>query len=286
MKNWNKWTNPCGTISWGKCSNDVTANATTWPKSTLQHRRGTINISLPKTNDNNMTTTKWDLHSGVPLVPAWYMHPLTYPSLWGVSKSPFLVSRQLSGLVGRWKGESEFFHSNTKPCKFFGTLSIHLAFRSLSPSTQFPCEKGSEEEEPRSSRRLDCGNGQTSNGRTMLEENLSFCVEREMHHHGNPHSGLQNGIPFVKKPTPHPLANSRWKGESGFFHSNTKPCKVFGTLSIHLAFRSLSPSTQFPCEKGSEKEEPRSSHRLERVFYGGVGCTVGQICPKIPHFCA
>ncbi len=206
-----------------------------------------------------MTTTKWDLHSGVPLVPAWYMRPLTYPSRWGASKSPVFVSHQLSGLVGRWKGESGFFHSNTKPCKFFGTLSIHLAFRSLSPSTQFPCEKGSGKEEPRSSCRLDYGNGQTNNGRTMLEENLSFCVERDVHHHGNCRSGLVNSIPFVKKPAPHPVANSQWKGGSGFFHSNTEPCKFFGTLSIHLAFRSLSPSTQFLCEKGREKEEPRSS---------------------------
>ncbi len=125
-------------------------------------------FNLPTTNDNNMTTTKWDLHSGVPLVPAWYMRPLTYPSLWGASKSPFLFSCQLSGLGGQWKGESGFFHSNTQPCKFFGTLSIHLAFRSLSHSTQFPCEKGSKKEEPRSSRRLDCGNGQMSNGPTTL----------------------------------------------------------------------------------------------------------------------
>ncbi len=104
-ENWNKWINPRGAILWGKCSNDVTANATTWPKSTLQHRRGTINISLLKTND----MTKWDLHSGVPLVSAWYMHPLTYPSQWGASKSPFFVSHQLCSLVGQWKGESGFF---------------------------------------------------------------------------------------------------------------------------------------------------------------------------------
>ncbi len=191
------------------------------------------------------------------------MRPLTYPSRWGASKSPFLFSRQLSGLVGRWKGESGFFHSNTKPCKIFGTLSIHLAFSSLSHSTQFPCKKGSKKEEPRSSCRLNCGNGQTSDGLTMLEEYVSFCMERDVHHHGNCRSGLVNSIPFVKKPAPHPLANSRWKGESGFFHSNTKPCKFFGTLSIHLAFSSLSHSTRFPCEKGSEKEEPRSSCRLE-----------------------
>ena len=46
-----------------------------------------------------------------------------------------------------------------------------------------------------------CGDGQTSNGRTTLEENLSFCVERGVHHHGNCRSGLVNSIPFVKKRT-------------------------------------------------------------------------------------
>jgi hypothetical protein len=33
----------------------------------------------------------------------------------------------------------------------------------------------------------------------MLEENLSFCMERDVHHHGNCRSGLVNSIPFVKK---------------------------------------------------------------------------------------
>jgi hypothetical protein len=44
-----------------------------------------------------------------------------------------------------------------------------------------------------------CGDGQTSNGLTTLEEYLSFGVERDVHHHGNFRSGLVNSIPFVKK---------------------------------------------------------------------------------------
>jgi hypothetical protein len=117
------------------------------------------------------------------------------------------------------KREVGVFHSNTKPWKFFGTLSIHLAFRSLSLSTQFPCEKGSEQEEPRSSRRLDCGDGQTSDGRTTLEENLSFYMERDVHHHGNCCNGLVNSIPFVKKSARDNL------GDSG------------GVVSLHLRLR-------------------------------------------------
>ncbi len=46
-----------------------------------------------------------------------------------------------------------------------------------------------------------CGNGQMSDGQTRLKENLSFCVERGVHHHGNHRSGLVNSIPFVKKRT-------------------------------------------------------------------------------------
>jgi hypothetical protein len=52
--------------------------------------------------------------------------------------------------------------------------------------------------------RVCCGNGQMSNGQTTLEENLSFCVERDVHHHGNCRSGLVNSIPFVKKRTHSP----------------------------------------------------------------------------------
>jgi hypothetical protein len=47
----------------------------------------------------------------------------------------------------------------------------------------------------------------------MLEENLSFCVERDMHHHGNCRSGLVNSIPFVKKrkSTPPPAQDQSQK---------------------------------------------------------------------------
>ncbi len=121
----------------------------------------------------------------------------------------------------------------------FGTLSIYLTVSSLSHSTQFPCEKGSKKEEPRSSRRLNCGNGQTSNVQTMLwRVSLSFCVERDGHHYGNCSSGLVS-IPFIKKPAPHPLANSQWKEESGFFHSNTKPCKFLAPSAFTLQLAHL-----------------------------------------------
>jgi hypothetical protein len=62
----------------------------------------------------------------------------------------------------------------------FGTLSIHLTVSSLSHSTQFPGENGSKKEEPRSSRRLDCGDGQTSDVQTTLEEYLSHSAWKGM----------------------------------------------------------------------------------------------------------
>jgi hypothetical protein len=54
------------------------------------------------------------------------------------------------------------------------------------------------------SAKASCGDGQMSNGWTTLEENLSFYVERDVHHHGSCHSGLVNSIPFVKKRTHSP----------------------------------------------------------------------------------
>jgi hypothetical protein len=43
---------------------------------------------------------------------------------------------------------------------------------------------------------FDCGDGQTSGRQAKHEEKLSFCMERDVHHHGNCHSGL--GIAFLK----------------------------------------------------------------------------------------
>ncbi len=86
---------------------------------------------------------------------------------------------------------------------------------------------------------------------------LSFCVERAGHHHGNCRGGLVS-IPFVKKLAPHPLANSRWIGESGFFHSNTKPCKFLAPSAFTLRLTHLVIVTNSHVKRAARKNQSQS----------------------------